>query len=52
LAATLAATEPWAETQLLIGLLKRNFNLSGTTLKSFVYDHFPEVAAANWGEEL
>jgi hypothetical protein len=52
LAARLAATEPWAESQLLIGLLRRHFNLSGATLKSFVYGHFPEVAAADWGEEL
>ncbi len=52
LAATLAATEPWAESQVLIGLLKRHFNLAGTTLKSFVYKHFPEVTAAKWGEEL
>ncbi len=52
LAARLAATEPWAESQVLVGLLKRHFDLSGTGLKSFVYEHFPEVAAANWGEEL
>lgn len=52
LAARLAATEPWTETQALIGLLKRHFNLSGSTLKAFVYEHFPEVTAAKWGEQL
>jgi len=52
LAARMAATEPWAECQILINLLKRHLDLSGSTLKSFVYEHFPEVTAANWGEQL
>jgi len=52
LAARMAATEPWTECQVLINLLKRHFDLSGSTLKSFVYEHFPEVAAASWGEQL
>lgn len=33
-------------------LLKRNLNLSGTTLKNFIYDNFPEVTDAKWGDEL
>ncbi len=52
LAARLAATEPWADSQMLIGLLKRHFDLAGTSLKSFVYEHFPEVTGAKWGEQL
>ena len=33
-------------------LLKKHFDLSGTSLKEFVYEHFPEVTQAKWGEVL
>lgn len=33
-------------------LLKRHFNQTGTTLKKFVYDLFPEVAGAPWQAKL
>ena len=32
--------------------LKRHFDLSGSTLKDFIYEHFPEVSSANWGTRL
>jgi hypothetical protein len=33
-------------------LLKQYFDLAGTTLKDFIYSHFPEVTQADWGERL
>ncbi len=33
-------------------LLKRHLNLSGSSLKKFIYDNFPEVSGAQWGTEL
>jgi len=44
--------EPWKATALCAQLLRRNFDLSGTSLKEFIYEHFPEVAGANWGDRL
>lgn len=52
LAKTLAKTEPWSATHQRTRLLKRHLNLSGTKLKDFVYEHFPEVTSASWGEHL
>jgi hypothetical protein len=42
----------WIETVKKLGLLKKHLNLNGTTLKNFIYDHFPEVTKATWGEPL
>lgn len=51
--ATKLRTEPaWMETTRKLELLKRYLDLSGTTLKNFIYDHFPEVTKAEWGESL
>jgi hypothetical protein len=33
-------------------LLKRNFNLTGTTLKNFIYKTFPEIATLDLGERI
>jgi hypothetical protein len=33
-------------------LLRRHFNLAGSTLKRFVYDTFPEVGSARWNDPL
>ena len=52
LAKRLAKTEPWEDAHRRTRLLKRHLNLSGTKLKDFVYEHFPEVTSANWGDDL
>jgi hypothetical protein len=33
-------------------LLRKHFDLTGTSLKDFIYDFFPEVTSATWGEEI
>ena len=51
-AQALAANDAWREIAARTHLLKRHFDLTGTTLKAFIYKHFPEVVAASWGEKL
>lgn len=48
----LAGTDAWRPVAESAGLLRKHFDLSGTSLKEFVYKHFPEVTQASWGEEL
>lgn len=52
LAKDLARNESWHEIVKGIKLLKSNFDLSGSTLKNFIYEHFPEIADAAWGKQL
>jgi hypothetical protein len=52
LAKALVKEDSWSETSLRIKLLKQNFNLSGNALKDFIYEHFPEVTGASWGNKL
>ena len=52
LAAKLAETEDWKQTAAISKLLRRHLDLSGASLKRFVYKNFPEVTAASWGEPL
>lgn len=42
----------WSGTANATALLRRYFNLSGTTLKRRVYEWFPEVRDARWRDEL
>jgi hypothetical protein len=42
----------WSQTAESARLLKRFFDLTGTWLKNFVYQHFPEVSQAKWGDRL
>lgn len=42
----------WKSTKEGVTLLRRHFNLTGTTLKNFIYTNFPEVTQAKWGETL
>jgi len=52
-ATDLATTVPWRTTAQRASLLKRHFGaVTGTFLKSFVYQHFPEVSEASWYEPL
>lgn len=51
--ATAIQGEPaWAEMSNRIKLLRQHFNLSGVTLKKFIYKNFPEVTQAKWGHSL
>lgn len=52
LAVNLVEEESWQETWERIELLKSHFDLSGNSLKKFIYKHFPEVTGASWGSEL
>lgn len=48
----LAALDHWETVVQRVKLLKKHLDLSGTNLKNFIYDHFPEVTSASWGERL
>lgn len=53
LAAELAATDVWAPVAARAKLLRRAFrDTRGTFLKNWIYEHFPEVTQATWGERL
>jgi hypothetical protein len=53
IAQEIAATEPWSETAKAAANLRTEFgDRTGTFLKNFVYDTFPEVAGADWGHKL
>jgi len=51
-AEALAANENWADVAKRAKLLRTHFDLTGNSLKDFIYEHFPEVAGASWGEQL
>lgn len=51
-AESIAGNENWADVAARTKLLRRHFDLSETTLKGFIYEHFPEVAGASWGAQL
>lgn len=42
----------WQETANRLDLLQKYLNLKGAALKTFIYDHFPEVTQASWGDKL
>lgn len=42
----------WSVTWDRIRVVKRNLNLTGNSLKEFIYENFPKVTNANWGEEI
>jgi hypothetical protein len=48
----LSKEDSWSEINVRVKLLKQYFNLSGNALKDFIYQHFPEVAGASWGQKL
>ncbi|MYD97254.1 MAG: hypothetical protein F4X98_07695 [Gammaproteobacteria bacterium] len=52
MAAALRDEPAWVETAGRIELLRRHFDLTGATLKKFIYDNFPEVTQAKWGQSL
>ena len=48
----LAETPVWSEVASRAKLLRRYLNLTGASLMRFVYENFPEVSEASWGESL
>jgi len=53
LARQLARTQPWAEVFERARHLKQAFGTQGGNfLKNFIYEHFPEVTQASWGDKL
>lgn len=52
LATRMRSDASWEEVSASTSLLRKHLNLAGSTLKQFIYDHFPEVAIARWTEEL
>jgi hypothetical protein len=52
LAQTIADAESWSLHATTVRLLRRHFDLSGSSLKKFIYQYFPEVTQAEWGERL
>lgn len=53
IAAQLAATDAWQPVAARADLLRRTFRTQqGTFLKNWIYEHFPEVTQASWGESL
>jgi len=52
IAAKLRVEPVWNETARKLDLLRKYLDLNGTTLKTFIYDNFPEVTKADWGESL
>ena len=52
LAKQIANSAAWSPVAKSIVLLKRHFDMSGTFLKNFIYENFPEVTSANWGKHL
>jgi hypothetical protein len=52
-AAALAATEAWASVAGNARVLRTEFaQQTGTYLKNFIYQYFPEVAGSRWGDHL
>jgi hypothetical protein len=53
LASEIGHTPAWATINERAGRLRTTFGtVTGTTMKNFIYKHFPEVSNAQWGEEL
>lgn len=48
----LAEREENADILACTRVVKRHFDLSGTTLKNFIYDTFPEIVSLRLGEEI
>ncbi|MFI1726475.1 hypothetical protein [Streptomyces sp. NPDC020489] len=51
-ARALAESESWRPVRDRAVLLRRYFNLTGTTLKNLIYETFPDIVEADWGTHL
>jgi hypothetical protein len=52
LAAAIGGDDSWQEIRERTRLLRRYLDLSGASLKRLVYQNFPEVAQARWGDAI
>lgn len=52
LAGRLAIDPAWSPVAERCRVLRTHFDLTGNSLKNFMYANFPEVVGARWGEEL
>lgn len=52
IARDLSSEEVWQDTAIKIALIKKHLNLSGSSLKKFIYEQFPEITRASWGQSL
>jgi len=52
LAARLADEPSWEDVTASAKLLRKHFDWTGSHLKKYVYETFPEVTTAAWGDEL
>ena len=48
----LSNSPSWGPIAKLAKLERRHLDLSGTNLKNFIYENFPEVREASWGKQL
>ncbi|MFC8727588.1 hypothetical protein [Streptomyces bacillaris] len=51
-ARALADSESWRPVRDRAVLLRRHFDLTGTTLKDLIYQSFPDIVEADWGAQL
>jgi hypothetical protein len=51
-AEAIASTPEWGEIRGTVSLLRRYFDLTGSTLMKFIYQHFPEVKSTPMGQVL
>ena len=42
----------WLDVAQRVDILRRHFDLTGAFLKRFIYENFPEVTRATWGQPL
>lgn len=52
LANSLSKESLWQDISTRAKILRKHFDLTGSSLKDFVYEHFPEVTQAKWGDKL
>jgi len=52
IAECLSKEPEWQEIPRKLKLLKRHLDLTGTSLKKFIYNNFPEITKAQWGESI
>ena len=51
-ARTISSEPSWTDVDERAKVLRRSLDKSGATLKKLVYEHFPEVTEARWGDRL
>ena len=52
IATNLQSELAWIDVAQRVTILRQHFDLTGATLKKFIYENFPEVTRASWGQPL